>query len=187
MNTAAKKAIFLDRDGTINEDREYVYRSDDWRWADEAVPEAMRRLQRKGYKLIVVTNQSGIGHGLYSLDDMKKLHQFMRQELAKEGVKIDLIVYCSHARDSGCRCRKPATGMIEEAIKKIGGINLSDSWTIGDKMIDMEMGHKAGTKTALLRSKYWTEAELKARDRQPDITADTLLAVTNEIIKQDEN
>ncbi len=173
--------IFLDRDGTINFDLGYVYRVEDWRWADAKVPEALRKLQAEHYKLVVVTNQSGIGHGLYTLQDMQILHHHMEQELAKAGVKLDLIMFCPHARDSGCACRKPGTGMIEEAAQKLGKIDLGSSWAVGDKLIDMEMGQNAGTKTVLLRSKYWTKNDMINREKQPTLVADTLIKAADYI------
>ena len=184
MKTGEKKAIFLDRDGTINFDLGYVYRIEDWKWADPQVPKALGLLQANGYELIVVTNQSGIGHGLYTEQDMQRLHEFMTGELAKEGVKISLIEFCPHARDSGCGCRKPGTLMIEEAVKKMGGVDLAASWTIGDKMLDMEMGQKVGTRTVLLTSKYWHATDLLNRAKQPDYVADTLLAAAQWIVAE---
>jgi len=182
METDKKKAIFLDRDGTINFDLGYVYRVEDWKWADEKVPQALRMFQEEGYKLIVVTNQSGIGQGYYTVDDMQVLHQHMEQELKKESVKIDLIMYCPHARDSRCACRKPRTGMIIDAERRMGGVDFAMSWTIGDKLLDMEMGQRAGTKTVLLKSKYWAKTDIVDRAEQPDMIAESLYDAATRIL-----
>lgn len=183
MKIDKNKAIFLDRDGTINFDLGYVYRVEDWQWANENVPQALRMLQDDGYKLIVVTNQSGIGHGLYTLSDMEIVHKHMEEELRKEGVIIDLIMYCPHARDSGCACRKPRTVMITDAVRKIGGIDLAMSWTIGDKLLDMEMGQNAGTKTVLLKSKYWADRDMENKENKPDIIVSSLFEAAMSILK----
>lgn len=183
MKTDQNKAIFLDRDGTINFDLGYVYRVEDWQWADENVPQALRMLQKDGYKLIVVTNQSGIGHGLYTLSDMEILHKHMEEELRKEDVRLDLIMYCPHARDAGCACRKPRMGMITDAAGKINGIDLAQSWTIGDKLLDMEMGQNAGTKTVLLKSRYWVDQDIINRAKKPDIIASSLFEAAMTILK----
>lgn len=182
MNSAGKKVVFLDRDGTINVDRGYVHQIGDWALADGKVPRGMKMLQERGFRLVVVTNQSGIGHGYYTANDMHVLHQHMEQELQRAGVKIDMILYCSHARGSNCSCRKPAIGMVEEAARRLGEINMGLSWTVGDKLHDVEMGQRAGTKTALLRSKYWTEAEVDEMGQVPDLIRDTLYEAARGII-----
>jgi D-glycero-D-manno-heptose 1,7-bisphosphate phosphatase len=164
------KVIFLDRDGTINVDHGFVYKIEDWEFTDRA-PEALQLLQAAGYQLAIVTNQSGIARGLYTEEDMRHVHEHMREQLAKEGVTIAAIALCPHNRDSTCDCRKPKAGMAKQIEETIGTIDYQNSWTIGDKEADMGFGKNAGTKTALIKSKYWNEGELS---EQPDLIVDSL-------------
>lgn len=173
------KVVFLDRDGTINVDHGYVHKIEDWEFTPKA-PEALKMLQDAGFALAIITNQSGIAQGLYTEADMKKLHQYMEVELAKAGVKLSVITYCPHSRDKNqCDCRKPLIGMAKQIEEKIGPIDYAASWTIGDKEADLMFGKTAGTKTALLRSRYWKEGELA---EQPDIVADSLYEVAQGIV-----
>jgi len=150
MNTASNKspstsrpAAFLDRDGVLNVDRGYVYRPEDLQWIDGAAA-AIRLLNEAGYHVIVITNQSGIARGLYTESDMHRLHDYMRGELARQGARIDAIYYCPHHPEGTvarytmtCRCRKPGTGMLEQAAAEFA-IDLGRSFFIGDKDADMQ-------------------------------------------------
>jgi len=165
------KVIFLDRDGTINVDNGYVHRPSDWKFVAQA-PEGLKLLQEAGYTLAVITNQSGIGHGMYTESDMQALHEYMEQELGKHGVKLAAIAFCPHARDQHeCDCRKPQIGMAKQIEQKLGPIAYAESWTVGDKLADFGFGKNAGTKTALIRSRYWQEEELTDR---PNVIVDSL-------------
>lgn len=166
----SRKVIFLDRDGPINVDSGYVHKIEDWQWQPKAI-EGMKVLQAAGYVLTIVTNQSAIGHGLYSENDMHAVHAYMLDELKKAGVAIAAIAFCPHDRGSTCDCRKPGIGMIKQIEAKIGAIDYVHSWTIGDKIADLQMGKKAGTHTALLRSQYWQADKLV---EQPDLVVDSL-------------
>lgn len=165
------KVAFLDRDGTINIDHGYVYKLEDFEFVDKAI-DGMKNLQDAGFIVGIVTNQSGIGQGLYTEDDMNDLHAHMVKELALAGIAIETIAYCPHARDAGCACRKPKPAMVENIARTINGdVDLSKSWVIGDKEADMMMGKAAGTKTALIRSRYWQEDKL---EEKPDLIVDSL-------------
>lgn len=166
-----RKVIFLDRDGAINVDHGFVKTIDAWELVRGA-PAALKKLRDKGYALAVITNQSGIGHGLYTTADMQAVHNHMLARLAKKGVTIDVIAFCPHRRDqTECDCRKPKTGMLRQIKTVISQIDYTNSWTIGDKIVDMEFGKNAGTKTALIRSAYWHEGGLSTR---PDMVVDSL-------------
>lgn len=167
---AKKKVIFLDRDGAINVDHGYVHTIDDWQWTDK-IFEALRLLQEAGFRLVVITNQSGIGQGLYSQQDMQVLHDFMQAELQKQGIQLADIQFCPHTRDGKCDCRKPKTGMAKKAEEKIGPIDYTASWTIGDKIADLQFGKTLGTKTVLIKSTYWTEDTLTEK---PDLTVESV-------------
>lgn len=175
----SKKVIFLDRDGTINVDRKHVYLIEHWEWTPGA-KEALQRLQGDGYTLALITNQGGIGNKFYTLEDMQRLHQYMVSELEKSGVHLAAIAFCPHRTDGNCDCRKPKIGMARQIKAKIGQIDYAASWTIGDKTRDVGFGRGVGTKTALIRSAYWKEEDLK--ELQPDLIADSLADAAQKIV-----
>lgn len=175
----ANKVIFLDRDGTINVDHGYVYTKEAWEFTAQA-PEALKMLQEAGYILTIITNQSGIAHGLYEEKDMKQLHEYVVQQLQEHGVTIGAIAFCPHGRDQAeCDCRKPKSGMTRQIEQQIGAIDYANSWTVGDKEADLGFGKNAGTKTALIRSTYWLEKNLTD---QPDMIVDSLYEFAQRIV-----
>jgi len=131
-----QKAIFLDRDGVINVDKAYVYKVEDFEFCN-GIFETLSHFQKLGYLLIIVTNQSGIGRGYYSEEDFQTLSRWMRKELLDANIKLDAIYHCPHAPEANCTCRKPKSGMFEEAIKTFD-IDVKSSWMIGDKTSDIE-------------------------------------------------
>ncbi|MBI1833737.1 MAG: HAD family hydrolase [Candidatus Andersenbacteria bacterium] len=173
-----QKVVFLDRDGTLNIDPGTpVFLPEHWEWHDK-VFEALRLLQDAGYVLAVVTNQTGIGHKLYTEEQMAELHRFMLKELEEKGLDIAVVAYCPHHREENCDCRKPNIGMAKQVEKKIGTIDYASSWMIGDKVADFEFGRNIGAKTTLIRSQYWTEDTLTA---QPDLIVDSLFEAAQHI------
>lgn len=142
FKTASKKALFLDRDGVINEDAGYVYRREDFVFK-EGIFAALREFAQAGYALVVVTNQSGIGRGYYTLEQFDELCRFMLSEFEKEGVKIEKIYFCPHAPEADCLCRKPEPGMLLKAANELN-IDLARSIMIGDKDSDVQAGQSAG-------------------------------------------
>jgi histidinol-phosphate phosphatase family domain/HAD-superfamily hydrolase, subfamily IIIA len=144
------KAAFFDRDGTINVDVNYLYKKEDMKFID-GMPQFIKKWNDWGYKVIVVTNQAGIARGLYTQEDMNLLHEFMNEELKKYGAHIDAFYFCPHHPDftGVCKCRKPATGMIEQAIKDFD-IDVNQSILFGDKSWDVEAGEKCGIKSFLV-------------------------------------
>jgi D-glycero-D-manno-heptose 1,7-bisphosphate phosphatase len=171
MDEVGRKVVFLDRDGVINIDHGFVHKWANWQWAPGA-KEGLAVLNELPYDLVVVTNQSGINNGYYRLEDMVEVHKRMESELKKEGVIFAAIVYCPHRDDEGCGCRKPKTGMAEMAEESVGKIDYKNSWVVGDKEKDMNFGRSLGTKTVLVRSRYWQEGDV---DHQPDLIVDSLL------------
>lgn len=146
MSTAA---IFLDRDGVINQDTGYVYKRDDFIFIDGVI-DAMKLLKQKGYQLVVVTNQSGIARGLFSEDDFIRLTEWMDWSLADRDIVLDGIYFCPHHPTEGkgadtkeCNCRKPAPGMFQEAITDLD-IDVSASYMVGDKVSDLQAAQAAG-------------------------------------------
>lgn len=158
------KAAFIDRDGVINEDREYVYRSADFHFIPGSI-EALRDLRAAGYRLVVITNQSGIGRGLFSEADYRDLEAYMRARLAESGVVLDRIEYCPHAPEAECDCRKPRPGMLLAAIGELG-IDPAQSVLVGDRGADMEAGRAAGVGRCFLvqSGKPLTEAAVRLAD-----------------------
>lgn len=146
------KAVFLDRDGTINIEKNYLYKIEDFEFIP-GVPEAIKMLNEAGYLVIVVTNQAGIARGYYTEEDMHKLHRHIDKELERYGAHIDAYYYCPHHPVHGigkykksCKCRKPNSGMLEAAIKEFN-IDVHKSYMIGDKPWDVDAGRNIGVKS----------------------------------------
>ncbi len=178
------KAIFLDRDGTINElnSQGFVHQPDNFRFLPGAL-EGLKEFSKMGYKLIIVTNQSGIGHGFYTEEDMHSVHEKMVQLLSEEGIEIHDINYCPHKRGEGCSCRKPRPGMIATAIEK-HGIDISRSFMVGDNTKDIKVGENAGLKTIGLNTGYGLkDGNITVK---PDFMASSLLEAA-EIVRKVEN
>lgn len=148
------KAIFLDRDGTINIDKNYLYKIEDWEFIDGVI-EGLEILQKLGYKLIVITNQSGIARGYYTEEDAHKIFEYMINELKKNGIKIEKVYYCPHIGNE-CECRKPKLGLFYQAQKEYN-IDFNTSYAIGDKMRDLAICEKENVKGFLVSS----EGEIK--------------------------
>ncbi len=142
-----RPAAFFDRDGVLNVDHGYVHRPDQWEWIQGA-KESIRLVSELGYVVVVVTNQSGVGRGMYAETDVQALHVWVRQELAKEGLRLDGIYYCPHHPDTGCDCRKPASGMLLKAIEELD-LDAGRSFFIGDSPTDMEAALRAGVRGVL--------------------------------------
>jgi len=142
-SAAPRPAAFLDRDGVLNVDRGYTHRPEDLEWIDDA-PAAVRLLNEAGFVVIVVTNQSGVARGLYDEAAVKRFHDHMQAALATHGAHIDAFYYCPHHPEGTlrqyamrCDCRKPGTGMLEQAVKE-WPIDRTRSFFIGDKDADMQ-------------------------------------------------
>ncbi len=146
-------ALFLDRDGVINVEKNYVYKIEDFEWID-GIFDICRFFQKKGYKIFVVTNQSGIARGYYSEDDFKKLTSWMEAEFEKQGINITKTYHCPHHPDitGECKCRKPNPGMILKA-KDEFDIDLKSSVLIGDKQSDIDAAKNAGIEKRYLFGK----------------------------------
>ena len=145
------RAIFLDRDGVINvrlPDGAYVTRWEEFAFCEGAV-EGMRLMGDQGCRLIVVTNQRGIGRGIMSEDDLADVHRRMEAALAAGGVVLDAIYHCPHDHDALCNCRKPKPGMLMAAAERFG-LDLAGSLIIGDSVSDLEAGLAAGVKGILV-------------------------------------
>lgn len=148
MHTENKKAVFFDRDGTLNVDIHYLHRPEDFIWI-EGAREAIKYVNDQGYLAILVTNQSGIARGYYPEEDVRKVYDWMNAELARIGAHLDALFFCPHhpegkvpAYTKVCDCRKPATGMIDKACEAYR-IDRSKSYFVGDSDGDMECADRA--------------------------------------------
>lgn len=187
-----RRAVFLDRDGTINEDVGYPGRYDQVRIYPYSF-EAVRKLNAAGLAVVVITNQSGVGRGLFSEDDLRVIHDRMRAEFAAAGARIDAIFYCPHFVGSAssvygidCACRKPFPGMALKAREALD-LDLEGSYMVGDKVEDIRFGTNAGARTVLVLTGYG-EASREALGREgaePDHVAPDLGAAADWILARE--
>jgi D-glycero-D-manno-heptose 1,7-bisphosphate phosphatase len=145
------KAVFLDRDGVINRERGYTFQLEDFEILPD-VMEVLAEFQKRGYLLIIVTNQSGVAKELYGQKDVEKLHKYLLSEFKKNKINISEIYYCIHHPDTTkCICRKPGSLLIEKALARFD-IDPAKSYFIGDKDRDIQAGEKAGVKGILIEA-----------------------------------
>lgn len=155
-----KRAVFLDRDGTINVDHNYLSDPAQLEIIPGAGP-ALRRLMDAGFLLFIVTNQSGIGRGYYTVEDMHRVNERLSAELVKDGVRFEKIYFAPEAPEQPSRGRKPSPQFLFDARDEFG-VDLTQSYMIGDKLIDLECGWNAGVKKSILvRTGYGAEVERK--------------------------
>ncbi len=148
-----KKAIFLDRDGTLNNNRDhyYIWRKEDFQ-LNPGVVDALSELQARGYLLVVITNQGGVSKGAYRMEEVESVHAHMRSLLEEGGVVLDEIYICPHHPDQeNCLCRKPLPLLIQKALARFG-IDPAQSWMVGDSERDEEAGKAAGLQTLRVES-----------------------------------
>jgi D-glycero-D-manno-heptose 1,7-bisphosphate phosphatase len=149
MPELKRPAAFLDRDGVLNHDRGYTWRAADFEWTDTAA-RAIRRLNQRGYLVVVVTNQGGIALGLYGDADVEALHRWINETLRPQGAHIDAFYYCPHHSSVGpCDCRKPLPGMLLRAMRELP-IDRDSSFMIGDKQLDLEAAKAAGVRGVMI-------------------------------------
>ena len=177
----ARPAIFLDRDGTIIEEKCYL--SDPG--LVELLPgaaEGLRRMRELGFALVVVTNQSGIGRGYYGWEELGRVHARMEELLGAEGVTLDRIYVCPHAPTDDCACRKPLPGMIEQACGELG-LSAAASFMVGDKACDIALGQAVGATSILVTTGYGAE-ELASKACLPDAVAADLAEAAHIIARR---
>jgi D-glycero-D-manno-heptose 1,7-bisphosphate phosphatase len=188
------KAVFLDRDGTINEEVGYLTDLDMLRLIPGAGA-AIKRLNQSGFKVVVVTNQAGVARGYFTESLVKETHSRLNQMLQETGARLDGIYYCPHHPTAGnspytmeCDCRKPGTGLIERAARD-NSIDIKNSYVIGDKWSDVELGQRAGSRTVLVRSGFAPDDPGNTRSSHitdPDFTAHDLSEAVDWIINRAE-
>ncbi len=166
-----KKYILLDRDGTIIVDKNYPSHPDQIELLPNA-SEGLRRMQSLGFGLIVISNQSGIGRGYFTVEQLQKVHERFLNLLKSEGIVLDGLYFCPHAPQDNCTCRKPETGMVDQA-RKVIGFNPDESFVIGDKAADVQLADNIGAKSILVRTGYGVQTE-KDSSVKPDFVVDNL-------------
>ncbi|NNE99812.1 MAG: HAD family hydrolase [Pyrinomonadaceae bacterium] len=177
-----RKAVFLDRDGTIIKEVNFLSTVEETELFPYTI-EALKMFRDKGYLLFVGTIQSGIARGYFGASAVNSIHNKIQDELDAEDVKIESFHFCPHFPDQGCKCRKPNTGMIEQACANFE-VDLSKSWMIGDKKLDIGMGFNAGTRTALVLTGYGQKHQNELQQK-PDIIAENILEVAKIVANGD--
>ena len=183
-------AVFLDRDGTLLEEAGYLDRLDKVAFFPYAI-DAVRLLNRAGLKVIVITNQSGVGRGMYSEEFVVRTHEIMTARLAAGGAHVDAYYYCPHHPDSAleryridCDCRKPAPGMLRTAASDLG-LDLRRSFTVGDKWTDVAAGAAVGAQGILVRTGYGKDTEAtRPPGGEPALVADNVAAAAAWILRR---
>jgi D-glycero-D-manno-heptose 1,7-bisphosphate phosphatase len=183
--SAPRRAVFLDRDGTICEEVGYLNHITRFRVYPFAAP-AIRRLNEAGLPVVVVTNQSGVARGFFPEELVQRVHEKMAAELSAGGARVDGIYYCPHRSEDGCECRKPRGGMLEQAARDLR-VTPEGSWMVSDRFADLEMVQGRGGRGILVLTGYgrgeW-EWNRSRWPRQPDFVAEDLSVAVDIILKE---
>lgn len=180
QQTKAQPAIFLDRDGTINVDIEYLHEPEKFELLPNVIA-GLKKLQDMEYRLIVITTQAGIGLGYFTKEDFFRVNRKMFQLLSEENIKIDKIYFCPHSISENCNCRKPKTGLLDQAQQDLN-IDMNHSFMIGDKLSDIQAGINANLQTILVKS---GKEEKKKELIKANYEAEDLLDAANWILEQE--
>jgi D-glycero-D-manno-heptose 1,7-bisphosphate phosphatase len=186
-----RRAVFMDRDGTISEEVGYVNHPSRYRVFPYSA-EAVRLLNESGWLAILVTNQAGVARGYFTEEVITAVHDRLRKELAQGGARLDAIYYCAHHPTVGeppyrsdCDCRKPRPGLVRRAAAEFD-IDLAQSWMVGDRYSDTELARNSGVRSAFVLSGYGRgeyEYQRNAWQHEPDLVAEDLLDAVRKIVK----
>jgi D-glycero-D-manno-heptose 1,7-bisphosphate phosphatase len=175
------KLIILDRDGVINFDSDqFIKNPEEWKPIPGSL-EAIARLCQADYRVVVATNQSGIGRGLFDMPTLNAIHDKMHKACAAVGGRIDAVFFCPHTNDSNCGCRKPKTGMLEEIATRYG-INLKGVPAVGDSLRDLEMAVRMGAQPILVLTGKGTKTQAKGGLPESTLIYPDLAAVTATLV-----
>ena len=177
-----RRFILIDRDGTLNVEKDYLSDPDDLELTAGA-GDALARLQKAGYGLAVLTNQSGIARGYFDHARLDAIHARLHQILAAYGVTLDGIYICPHGPDADCPCRKPRPGMVHQAAAALG-FDPHQAVMIGDKKADLELGRAVGAATILVRTGYGRKTEAQCPAELADAIVDDLAAAADWVLSQ---
>ncbi|MBV9957545.1 MAG: HAD family hydrolase [Acidobacteria bacterium] len=188
-----RRAVFMDRDGTISEEVGYVNHPTRYKVFPYAA-EAVRLLNEQGWLAVLVTNQAGVARGYFTEEMIGTVHGSLQTELERGGARLDAIYYCAHHPSVGeppyrfdCDCRKPKPGLIQRAATDLE-IELDESWMVGDRYSDIELARNAGVRACFVLSGYgrgeW-EYQRASWKHQPDLVAENLLEAVRKIISND--
>lgn len=184
-DAAPRRAVFLDRDGTICEEMGYLNHVSRFHLFPFSAA-AIRRMNEAGLPVVVLTNQSGVSRDFFPESLVERIHEQMAGELASGGARVDAIYYCPHKSDDNCECRKPRPGMLERAARE-HQLTLAGSFLVSDRYADLEMGHAAGARSILVLTGYgrgeyeWHRSEWT---RQPDFVAEDLSVAADIVLKE---
>lgn len=180
------KTIFLDRDGVISifTPNDYIKNWGEFAFIDDAI-DGLKLLYKNGYRLVIISNQSGINKGLFTIEDLEDITENMENALKKEGVELAGVYYCIHTADENCECRKPKAGLFKKAEEEIGNIDFSETYFIGDSDIDIIAGKNIGARTVLvLTGKTKSAEETETWEIKPDFIFDSLKAAAEFIVER---
>jgi D-glycero-D-manno-heptose 1,7-bisphosphate phosphatase len=185
------KAVFIDRDGCLIHEFGYISKIRNVKFFKRSF-DALRLLRDNGFKIVVVTNQSGVARGYFPESFVRETHSYIAGQLKKKGLKIDAYLYCPHHRKAtiskykkDCECRKPRQGMIKIAQKRFN-LDLKQSFTMGDKLSDVKLGHNGGMKGILVMTGFgrWQKTLIRKEKTKPDFIAKNFYSGAKWIIKQ---
>ena len=192
--SGGRRAVFIDRDGTISEEVGYVNHVSRYRVFPFAA-EAVRALNEAGWLAVLVTNQAGVARGYFAEEMIGRVHDALAEELEKGGARLDAVYYCPHHPSVGeppyrldCDCRKPRPGLIRRAAEELG-IALEQSWMVGDRYSDTELARNAGVRAAFVLTGYGRgeyEHQSHTWKHRPDLVAENLFEAVKEIIRTED-
>lgn len=176
------KLVILDRDGVINFDSDaYIKRPEEWKPIPGSL-DAIARLTQAGYHVVVATNQSGVGRGLFEMSTLNAIHDKMHRAVSQAGGRIDAVFYCPHAQDAGCDCRKPRPGLLEEISRRFG-LSLKGVPSIGDSLRDLQATVAAGAQPILVLTGKGTKTQQEGGLPAGTVVHADLAAAVKSIIK----
>ena len=195
MSSEKRRAVFIDRDGTISEEVGYVNHPSRYRVFPYAAA-AVKLLNDAGWLAVLVTNQAGVARGYFAEEMIGAVHDRLAQELERGGARLDAVYYCPHHPSVGeppyrldCDCRKPRPGLIRRAAAELG-LDLARSWMVGDRYGDLELARNAGLRAALVLTGYGRgelEHQSQGWPARPDLVAENLLEAVREIVKRSDD